>query len=913
MKRTCAVFIAMALMLCALPAFAAQSDGFTVSDVGAIDVEQFSDGYAPYYSDGLYGIVRYDGRIISEPVYQDIRAYGENLWPVQTEHGWQFVNMDGTTAIAGPFDSAGAFKYGTSVVSVNGLYGVISPSGAFVIEPIWDFIADYNELGCTCAESKGRWTIINSQGETITEFDYDSITAYDSAFIGVRGDLYDVILPDGSVAQTFMCDEIGDCSGDYVTYRIGDTWQVRTLTGESVWQLSALEDSADVFVSAPQNGYCIVYGPDASSSLYSVEHGIWITNEDWSCVNAASGGYIRAMFSDKYGYCDLSGTEQSTERWLNASDFHYGYAVVYDGLEWYVIDESFNEVKTLDGNVRSEFIDTGFTQGYIITETDAGEQIVRINGSAVEGGEFDVEDGIVTRYRGEGGDIRIPEGVTGIADEAFNGDESITSVAFPSTLTSIGARAFEGCTNLSGVISLPANVNDIGDFAFAHTSIQAFGVSDQNVVYMSWNGGLATLDGIFLCYPAGSDADYYSLPYNTVRLEQYSFAYCDSLKYLNIPGSVQDKLMISSRAFRVNDSTSIICAADTQAAQEALDHEITLLAEYATPEPTPEPTATPSPEPTIIPTDAPTPSPSPEPTGIPGKTMVYFNPNGKYYHSVSDCSGMKRAGYFTLDEAIERGKLRCPVCNPPMPTEGPSPIPTDAPAQTEFPTVIPTAEPEVTAAPEPEPTEMPTPIPTDEPTAEPTEEPTAEPEATELPTEFPTVIPTQEPAEMFSANDLFAGVLLPGKSTRNDVESVLNASADNEYAMHDETTDTDYTLVEYSFGSASYTAEGVLRDICVQNDASIETIRGITMEYTLDGVLSAFYQPSEWYDRDAGIIYSEDGFLAVCTQGDSKDHTLLSYEYDCDDELAMYLDIDFWEDSISAITMRLAPLEPAVG
>lgn len=217
MKRTCAVFIAMALMLCALPAFAAQSDGFTVLDVGAIDVEQFSDGYAPYYSDGLYGIVRYDGRIISEPVYQDIRAYGENLWPVQTEHGWQFVNMDGTTAIAGPFDSAGAFKYGTSVVSVNGLYGVISPSGAFVIEPIWDFIADYNELGCTCAESKGRWTIINSQGETITEFDYDSITAYDSAFIGVRGNLYDVILPDGSVAQTIMCDEIGDCSGDYVT------------------------------------------------------------------------------------------------------------------------------------------------------------------------------------------------------------------------------------------------------------------------------------------------------------------------------------------------------------------------------------------------------------------------------------------------------------------------------------------------------------------------------------------------------------------------------------------------------------------------------------------------------------------------------------------------------------------------
>ena len=93
---------------------------------------------------------------------------------------------------------------------------------------------------------------------------------------------------------------------------------------------------------------------------------------------------------------------------------------------------------------------------------------------------------------------------------------------------------------------------------------------------------------------------------------------------------------------------------------------------------------------------------------------------------------------------------------------------------------------------------------------------------------------------MFSANDLFAGVLLPGKSTRNDVESVLNASADNEYAMHDETTDTDYTLVEYSFGSASYTAEGVLaRYMRTKQQPSIETIRGITMEYTLDGVLNA--------------------------------------------------------------------------
>jgi len=43
---------------------------------------------------------------------------------------------------------------------------------------------------------------------------------------------------------------------------------------------------------------------------------------------------------------------------------------------------------------------------------------------------------------------------------------------------------------------------------------------------------------------------------------------------------------------------------------------------------------------------------------------LYFTPGGMYFHTVSDCSGMKNASPNTLEAAIECGKQVCPVCCP---------------------------------------------------------------------------------------------------------------------------------------------------------------------------------------------------------------------------------------------------------
>ena len=51
----------------------------------------------------------------------------------------------------------------------------------------------------------------------------------------------------------------------------------------------------------------------------------------------------------------------------------------------------------------------------------------------------------LVRYEGYAQDITIPEGITGIHDNAFYMCESLESVTIPESVTSIGDRAFHGC------------------------------------------------------------------------------------------------------------------------------------------------------------------------------------------------------------------------------------------------------------------------------------------------------------------------------------------------------------------------------------------------------------------------------------------------------------------------------------
>ena len=79
--------------------------------------------------------------------------------------------------------------------------------------------------------------------------------------------------------------------------------------------------------------------------------------------------------------------------------------------------------------------------------------------------DFVIENGVLRDYKGPGGDVTIPEGVTEIERWAFDGCTGLTSVTIPEGVTEIGYRAFYGCTGLTSV-TIPEGVTKIGESAF---------------------------------------------------------------------------------------------------------------------------------------------------------------------------------------------------------------------------------------------------------------------------------------------------------------------------------------------------------------------------------------------------------------------------------------------------------------
>ncbi len=68
--------------------------------------------------------------------------------------------------------------------------------------------------------------------------------------------------------------------------------------------------------------------------------------------------------------------------------------------------------------------------------------------------DFDIQNGVLVKYKGKGGNVVIPNTVKSIGRVAFYGCQSLTNVTIPNSVESIGRVAFYGCWNLKTVYNL---------------------------------------------------------------------------------------------------------------------------------------------------------------------------------------------------------------------------------------------------------------------------------------------------------------------------------------------------------------------------------------------------------------------------------------------------------------------------
>lgn len=142
--------------------------------------------------------------------------------------------------------------------------------------------------------------------------------------------------------------------------------------------------------------------------------------------------------------------------------------------------------------------------------------------------DFVIENGVLKKYTGPGGDVVIPAGCTAVKASAFNTATTVTSVTIPEGVTDIGNSAFRSCINMTRV-QIPKSVKTIGWGSFEYCTSLTEVVIPEGVTTISQNafGNCTNLRSV-------------SIAEGVTRIEHGAFCNCKSLKSVSIPKTVTE-------------------------------------------------------------------------------------------------------------------------------------------------------------------------------------------------------------------------------------------------------------------------------------------------------------------------------------------------------------------------------------
>lgn len=162
------------------------------------------------------------------------------------------------------------------------------------------------------------------------------------------------------------------------------------------------------------------------------------------------------------------------------------------------------------------------------------------SGKPAGNSEFTIQNGVLVKYNGPGGNVVIPSGVTEIGEEAFWAC-TLTSVSIPDGVKKISESAFAHCEFSNG-ITIPDSVTVIERDAF-------LGCAVDSVVI---GGGVTRIgDAVFEM----SSVKNVTIREGVKEIGDFAFRNCENLTDISIPGSVTQ---IGEGVFDMIDG-SVIC------------------------------------------------------------------------------------------------------------------------------------------------------------------------------------------------------------------------------------------------------------------------------------------------------------------------------------------------------------------
>ena len=178
------------------------------------------------------------------------------------------------------------------------------------------------------------------------------------------------------------------------------------------------------------------------------EHSLSIEKKQYSCSNDYIMTFLPNAYEVEETVCGLTTTFTATKHQINDDDICQ------------MCGHSFFRYHTSDGNI-VDISGKDFGANVVSHEVINGECVIEFDASITQISSAAFQNKKLV------GELRIPNTVTSIQNDAFNGCSALTGdLIIPNSVTEIGNNAFNGCTGFNGTLTLSSNLKTIGDNAF---------------------------------------------------------------------------------------------------------------------------------------------------------------------------------------------------------------------------------------------------------------------------------------------------------------------------------------------------------------------------------------------------------------------------------------------------------------
>jgi hypothetical protein len=175
--------------------------------------------------------------------------------------------------------------------------------------------------------------------------------------------------------------------------------------------------------------------------------------------------------------------------------------------------------------------------------------------------DFEIENGVLVKYKGKESHIEIPKNVTEIDSWAFAGCNSLNSIEIPSSVKYIDKGAFSNCSSLTSIVVDSSNsVYDSRNNcnAIIETASNTLIVGCKNTVIPNSVLSIGVC-AFFNCTSLMS----IEIPNSVACIGSYAFSHCYNLTSIKIPNSLtkigNDAFRGCTRLINIEIPNSVTC------------------------------------------------------------------------------------------------------------------------------------------------------------------------------------------------------------------------------------------------------------------------------------------------------------------------------------------------------------------